>query len=256
MKAIILSAGQGRRLLPLTRQTPKCLLPVNGSRCVLEEQLRALAACGIPRAVVMVGFGAEHVERTLPRIRPAGIEVTTRFNPLSAQTDNLFTAWLAEPAMDEDFLFLNGDTLFDRSIPERLLARGTSPLNIALARKRRYDDDDMKVLLRPDGTVRAIGKKLGVERPDAEAIGMTLVRERGVAAFRRALDAAVRDPEALSAWYTSVLHELADQLPVRGVGIGDAWWTEIDSRADLDTARTAYRERATPPREVRLPAGT
>ena len=43
MRAIILSAGQGQRLLPLTARIPKCLLPVHDEQPVLEVQLRALA---------------------------------------------------------------------------------------------------------------------------------------------------------------------------------------------------------------------
>ncbi len=65
MKAIVLSAGQGRRLLPLTADLPKCLLPVDGEATVLDRQLELLARCGVSRAVVVIGFGAEHVERHL-----------------------------------------------------------------------------------------------------------------------------------------------------------------------------------------------
>jgi len=243
MKAIILSAGQGRRMLPLTRRTPKCLLAVNGARSLLEEQLRTLAACGVREATVMAGFGAEHVERALRGISLPGLEVASRFNPLSARADNLFTAWLAQPAMDADFLLLNGDTLFERRVLERLLGEGRGSVNVAVSRKASYDDDDMKVALDPGGRVRAIGKKLEGREPDAEAIGMSLFRGRGVAAFREALEAAVRHPEALDRWYTSVLDELAAQGPVHAVDIGGCWWTEIDSPADLERARARYRER-------------
>jgi choline kinase len=65
MKAIILSAGQGRRLLPFTADLPKCLLPVDAGRTVLEFQLRTLAQCGIDRVTIMVGFGTDKVEQFL-----------------------------------------------------------------------------------------------------------------------------------------------------------------------------------------------
>jgi len=244
MKAIILSAGQGRRMLPLTRRTPKCLLEVDGSRSALEVQLRTLAACGVRHATVMVGFGAERVERALARMAPAGLEVVARFNPLSARADNLFTAWLARTAMDDDFLLLNGDTLFERGVVERLLGADPEPVRLAVARKAAYDDDDMKVVLDPSGRVRAIGKKLEGREPDAEAIGMSLFRGPGVAAFRRVLEEAVRHPEALDRWYTSVLDELAAQAPVHAVDIEAHWWAEIDSPADLEAVRSHYRRRS------------
>ena len=62
--AIILSAGRGSRLLPLTESLPKCLLSVGG-RSVVEWQLGALAAAGVPRATVVVGFGADKVRNVL-----------------------------------------------------------------------------------------------------------------------------------------------------------------------------------------------
>lgn len=71
MKAIILSAGQGRRLLPLTAGIPKCLLQVGG-RSVLEWQLRILAMAGVDRVVVVVGFGGAEVERHLADVCPPG----------------------------------------------------------------------------------------------------------------------------------------------------------------------------------------
>jgi len=81
MKAIIVSAGQGQRLLPLTEDTPKCLLPVLGDLSMLEVQLHALAECGITNVSIMVGFRAEKVEARL-RERPIpGLEVRTCYNP-------------------------------------------------------------------------------------------------------------------------------------------------------------------------------
>ena len=75
MKAIILSAGQGRRLLPLTEDTPKCLLPLSG-RSLLEWQLRALAAACRDAAAAgeMDALGAS-AERTAGEMERASAAV-------------------------------------------------------------------------------------------------------------------------------------------------------------------------------------
>ena len=57
MRAIVLSAGQGKRLLPLTTSRPKCLLEIRDDQSVLDFQLEALARCGIEHTTVLVGFG-------------------------------------------------------------------------------------------------------------------------------------------------------------------------------------------------------
>ena len=95
LKAIVLSAGQGRRLLPLTENEPKCMLPVDEQRPVLELQLENLARCGVREATVFVGFGAERVEAFLARNRFGDLRVDTFYNPFYSITDNLITCWLA-----------------------------------------------------------------------------------------------------------------------------------------------------------------
>ena len=74
MKVIILSAGQGSRLLPLTARIPKCLLPVHDQNPALGLQLRAIAAAGVEEACVVVGFGATQVDAYLQQMPslPAG----------------------------------------------------------------------------------------------------------------------------------------------------------------------------------------
>jgi choline kinase len=243
MKAILLSAGQGRRLLPLTRELPKCLLTVEGSRSILEHQLRTLARCGFRQALVVTGFGAEHVERA-PMLDQLGIAVRTRFNPLYSLTDNLITTWLTIPEMDQDFALVNGDTLFESALLERLLDQAEGPVSIAVDHKRVYDDDDMKVQLDGMGRVRAIGKKLA--DPDGEAIGMSLFRGDGVAAFREALEEAVHHPESLRAWYPSVLAAMAATVPIRAVSIDGLWWREVDCHEDLLAVRREIANRRRP----------
>src|SRR6185369_15371895 len=98
MKAIILSAGQGSRLLPLTQERPKCLLPI-GPYTLLEWQIRAVAAAGIKDIAVVIGFKAELMEAELARLAKLGprgeIKITPVFNPFYKVADNTGSCWLA-----------------------------------------------------------------------------------------------------------------------------------------------------------------
>ena len=240
MKAIILSAGQGKRLLPLTAATPKCLLPVDGSRPALEIQLRTLAACGIQRATVMVGFGADKVEHFLARCPLPEIEVTTRFNPFFALSNNLATCWTAIPEMTEDFVLLNGDTLFEPAVLERLLRAPFAAVSLAIDRKPSYDEDDMKVSIRHERTLAAVGKTLPPAVVHGESIGLMTFRASGVPAFRVALEKAMRDPTALQRWYLSVIDALAHSSLVEVTSIEGLWWAETDTPEDLAQVRTHF----------------
>jgi choline kinase len=244
MRAIILSAGQGQRLLPLTSDTPKCLLPVDAGRPILELQLDTLARCDIRSVTVMVGFGAGKVEAFLSQRRLPGVDVQTRYNPFVATTDNLVTCWLAQSEMTEDFVLLNGDTVFEPLVLRRLLTSRPAPVTLAIDRKAEYGDDDMKVTLEPGTRLRAVGKTIPRERVDGESIGLIAFRGQGVGLFRAALDHAIRDPSALHRWYLSVIDAMARTVTVECVSIKGLWWMEIDSPADLAEARANLARRS------------
>jgi choline kinase len=241
MKAIVLSAGQGRRLLPLTADRPKCLLPVDGETTVLERQLELLAQCGVPRALVVTGFGADEVDRRLARHPVPGIAVETLYNPFFASSDNLATCWLARGAMDEEFLLLNGDTLFERSVLERLLTVPPAALTVTVDHKPQYDEDDMKVSLDAGGQLLAIGKTLPVPSVGGESIGLLAFRAAGAKLFVDGLERAVRSQDALHRWYLSVVNELTDRVRVETCSIRGLWWQEIDSADDLALAQAHYQ---------------
>lgn len=233
MKAIILSAGQGRRLLPLTERVPKCILPVRG-RPLIGWQIDTLARCGIADVTVIVGFAAESVETTLLELYGPR-RIRTLYNPFFASTDNLVSCWVARMEMQQDFLLLNGDTLFEAPVLERLLAAPEYPVTLAVSRKDRYDDDDMKVMRDGDRLVH-VGKKLAPDSVDAESIGMMTFRGDGPRLFRDAIEVAIRTPEAQKQWYLSLIDTLARRGVVFTQPVSPQGWAEVDSPADLERA--------------------
>ena len=243
MKAIILSAGQGRRLLPFTESRPKCLLPVLGERTILDLQLRALAENGVHEIAVMVGFAADQVEEHLAENMIEGLQVYTSYNPFYAESDNLMTCWLARSEMNRDFVLLNGDSLFEPAVLARLLASPEADLTLAVNKKQSYDSDDMKVILDGQNRLRSVGKTLPVDEVDAESIGVMAWRGRGTGAFRRALESAVRERKAQRAWYLSVVNDMARNMPIETADVSDLWWGEVDSPEDLTEVRLALEKR-------------
>ena len=145
--------------------------------------------------------------------------------------------------MTDDFMLLNGDTMFEAEVARRLIASPRAPLTLAINRKESYDSDDMKVSLNGGRRLTAVSKSLSPELVDGESIGFMLFRDDGVQALRDALNAAVRAPEALKAWYLSVVDGLAGSMRVETMTISDLWWAEIDCPKDLREVRAALEER-------------
>jgi choline kinase len=233
MKAVILSAGQGKRLLPLTADRPKCLLPVRG-RSLIEWQIDELAKCGINRVTTVLGFRADKVERLL-RERCDLQRVKTIYNDAYAVSDNLVSCWAARDEMDSDFVLLNGDTLFEAAVMQLLLDTENHPVTVAISHKNDYDSDDMKVELDGCRLVK-IGKELLPDQIDGESIGMILFRGQGPKLFRDALEKSLRAPSAQKKWYLSVIDEMARSMPVWTCSTQGFQWCEVDYHADLKLA--------------------
>ena len=94
MKAIILSAGQGSRLLPLTEGRPKCLLPI-GPRTLIEWQIWALTQGGVDEISVVVGYHAKDVQALLKKLEGPKLKIRTIYNPFFKLADNLASCWMA-----------------------------------------------------------------------------------------------------------------------------------------------------------------
>ena len=232
--AVILSAGQGRRLSPLTDARPKCLVPIAG-RPILEWQLRALAAAGVDESAVVTGFCANAVEAMLMTTSvPA--EVRTVYNPSYSVADNIGSCWAAKDLIGPDTLLLNGDTLFEPEIVLRVLEQATAPISVTIDSKGMYDSDDMKILREGD-RLTAIGKTL--EAPvDGEAIGMIRFQGDGGKRFVAAMRSALNDQATLRRWYLSIIDELAREGGVGVVSIEGLTWSEIDFPRDLPIAES------------------
>jgi len=233
MKTIILSAGQGKRLLPLTAETPKCLLPIRGKK-LIEWQIDTLYAAGIDRVSVVVGYGADQVERLMTQ-RYGVSRITLIDNPKFAETDNLVSCWIAREEMNEDFFLVNGDTLFEVAVVRRVLNRAAHPVTVVTTHKSHYDADDMKVTLEGQRLIN-VGKDIDPEKTDGESVGMILFRGEGPALFRQGLESAMSDPSSSRKWYLSVIRDLCATRKVWTCSIEGLRSCEVDYPADLKSA--------------------
>ena len=240
MNAIILCAGQGRRLLPLTADVPKCLLKVGGQP-ILAWQLMGLASAGVHEVCIVTGFRAEAVEAAASILAPRHVRIQTVHNPFFAVAENIGSCFLSRHLLrSSGTILLNGDTLFEPEIARRLLTSPEAPITVTTDRKQTYDADDMKVSL--DGSrLRAVAKTLAPEETDGESIGMLLFRGTGGGLFAAELEHALREADGLGRWYLSVVDALAKTGVVQAASIEGLSWAEIDYPLDLARADAAVR---------------
>lgn len=229
-RAIILAAGQGKRLLPLTETRPKCLIELSG-RTLLAWQLARLEAAGLEEAVIVTGFRADAVEQEVAAL-DLRMPVRLVFNPFYSVADNTASCWVVRQDFDRDVLLLNGDTLLGPGVAERLIDASQADITVTIDRKPSYDADDMKVLT--DGArLCAIGKT--IEAYDAESIGFLRFSRAGAARFAAGVEHVLQKPEGLKRWYLSVIDELAHAgVDVRVASIEGLEWGEMDFPQDVE----------------------
>ena len=238
MHAIILAAGRGSRLLPLTTDLPKCLLPI-GNTTVLGMQLDTLFAHGVKTATVITGFNSHMVNAEI-NSRLGGPRVKTLFNPFFQVADNLASCWMARKSMREDFLLINGDTLFSPELLQAVLAAPAKDIAVTIDQKGHYDGDDMKVTL--DGTfLTAIGKTLPLTETDGESIGMLRFMNNGRRIFRDELKRLMKTPDGTKSWFLSAIHGLAQAgIQIDTTNIKGLDWSELDTPKDYEICLSLF----------------
>lgn len=164
---IIIAAGRGSRLAPLTNTLPKGLVEVNG-RPILYYQLRALKMCGINSITMVIGYHGEIFKEYIANEFP-DISAKFIFNDMYMNySGDAYSSYLARGACGEACLQINSDILFHPQVLTRVLTFGKS--SICLKRKW-CESDDMKVYIRGNQVAR-ISKEIPNNGAVGEAMGI------------------------------------------------------------------------------------
>lgn len=235
--AIILAAGVGSRLRPMTDSLPKCLVPVAGHP-LLGWQLRAFFGAGLQRVVVVAGYRHRQVADFCQAFGP---RVSVIVNDTYATTNNMFSLCLGVQAVGpQDLLLCNGDVMFDASIPSRLLA--ASHPHLIAADKGRFIEESMKIVVN-DGRVSQISKRIAPER----AWGVSIdVYRFGRVAMEQIVDVARRfiyKNGQVDLWTEAAIDAALPYVDVRPFDIGGCPWAEIDTQDDLADAGRLFSHR-------------
>lgn len=243
MIGVILAAGMGSRLLPLTERVPKALLPVSDDDTLLDCALSTLGRAGLRRAVVVTGFAAGEIDRRLGQLEERhGVSIATVYNPEWPRRNNAYSLWTARDEIREGAVVVNSDTL----VPANVLAElarlpETGDFDVALATDmdKALGAEEMKLHVDGRGYVTRVSKDLDPMWADGEYVG--LARVAAGAASR--LEAALADTwrKRPDAYYEDGFQRLIDDGGrVLAVPFPQMSWVEVDDHADLALARTLH----------------
>ena len=247
MKAIILAAGQGTRLRPLTDDKPKCLVELAG-KPLLEHQLATLRVGGVDDIYIVGGYRADQLQRP---------GITLHINERYAKTNMVATLFAAEAVMtgESDLIIAYGDIVYEPRVLADLQAVD-APITLAVDREwRRYwaarmDDplSDAETLKLTDGDrVVELGKKpQSYDDIQGQYTGLIKIRAAHVARLPevwRAMDRdAIYDGKDFENMYmTSFIQHLIDSGWEARAAFIDNGWAEVDCEADLEAASQFWK---------------
>lgn len=226
-KAIILSAGQGSRLLPLTADMPKCLIRIDG-KAILDHQLDALEAAGAGRAIVVGGY---RFDKLAAHISAREGNTELRLNPFWMAASSISSVWAARDQLDGDFAILNGDTIYAPDLLATGFGACEEGISLFVQPVDTFEIDDM--LVEVEGNmVRAVGKMLDPARTVYRSLGVVAGRgDRG--RYRAALDAVISRESGILSFHHAIVDELARADGVRAIIVDRTDWVEIDRPEDI-----------------------
>ncbi|OUS24021.1 hypothetical protein A9Q99_26100 [Gammaproteobacteria bacterium 45_16_T64] len=239
MKLLILAAGTGSRLYPLTRNTPKSLLDLGDGVSLLERQIEAaIKSEYIEEVCIVTGYKAGQIDEKIKEYS-ASIPISTIFNPFFDVSNNLVSIWCARSLfLENDVLITNGDNLYKEVVfPE--VRKQEEGIYLTISRKNEYDDDDMKVILTPNMTVSHVSKDVPLADVSAESVGLVGVYgDRYRKVFISNVTEMMKDKANLKVYWLRAFNELvANGIEVNTVEIGSDEWSEMDFHPDINSIR-------------------
>lgn len=229
MRAVILSAGRGSRLLPLTEFLPKCLVPIDGVP-LLDRQLQGLAEAGFDAATVVAGYRHERVANHLAQNAPA-IPVELRYNPFWAVSSSIGSVWAARDLLRDPFCLINGDTSFAPELLARALHPAAGSVGLMVEPLVRAARDDMLVRVE-DGAVVAVSKALEPRQATHRSMGAIVAGAES--AYADALAAVIGAPNGIQAYHHDVVDALSRSARVSAIVDASGDWVEIDCAEDIE----------------------
>jgi len=226
MKAVILAAGEGKRLEPLTNRRPKPMLPV-GNRPVLEHVVEAVADAGVEDVVLVVGYKRDRIQTYFGDGDDWGVNI--EYAVQSKQLGTGHALLQAADHLNDTFVVLNGDRVISPALVSEVMERtetGDTPV-VSVTRVENA---------RNYGVVELDGQRVTAihEKPDAHRSQSDLINA-GVYGFDSSVLAAIRDTETEPSGelaLTATLDEVAREDGLAAVRYGD-YWLDISYLWDL-----------------------
>ena len=271
-KALILAAGVGKRLGNLTKEIPKCLLPIDLDNVLIDYSLEALKDNGIQEIIFVSGFAEDKLKDYVTK--KWGNDFSCRFisNEKYSEYNNIYSAYLARDVWDDETILLNSDIIFHPDILRNIIASsgevttkqsraGLREIDrdcfVALAGTTRNDmpprsflvidntknlvSEDMKVKIDASGKIIEINKNLDIKVSFGEYIGITYLKGFERVKFLASLEGNIKNKK-FDLYYEDALAHVLKEINVFPCSTQGKAWTEVDTKEDYELAKEVGKQ--------------
>ncbi len=243
-EAIILLAGQGTRLRPLTDNLHKALIDVGGLS-ILERQLCQLARLGITKAQLILGYRADEVRTFALSVAPQTLSLSFAENACYDKTNTGASLLIALKEVTSDFLLMDGDVIMEDALLAQVLEPGSACLLLCDMDRSKLDSEAVRFSVTVNGNINALSKHVPMTDSIGESIGIGLFKAACRAPLMACLTDSLNDPakqnwyyeDALNAILSKQLNDFPQLLPI---ATGNYHWVEVDDHQDLARAKEMF----------------
>lgn len=231
MIGVILAAGVGSRLRPMTNNKPKCLVTTAG-KAILQYQIDAYREAGIDQLVIIVGYEGNAIRQYCKHIKD--IKITILENSDYEITNNMYSLYLAKNHVEgSPFILNNADLSIDSRIVRMLIQHDSQ--NAIAVDTSLFNEESMKITVREDGSISDISKKIPEHQSHACSIDFYKFSAEAGKTFFDEITSIIEDEKNLKDWTEVAMQRLfqAQQLDFKACDIAGQDWVEIDNYEDL-----------------------
>lgn len=235
MKAVILAAGFGSRLRPLTLDVPKCMIEVNGIP-IIKKQLDNLISNKIEDIYIVTGYKNDILSNYIEcNYKNSNINII--WNRNYENTNNMYSLYLASKYIkNNNFVLMNGDVFFEGSIIKALIHNDYDSLIVC--EKNKYLEESMKVSVN-GGYVNSISKALTEKNSYGTSIDIYKFGSKACEELFKIIEIIIEKENNKNLWTEEAIDRLVKIIKVKTLDIKYNW-VEIDNFEDLKYAETLF----------------
>lgn len=237
MNAIILAAGQSKRLRPITNEKPKCLLEF-GEKTIIDYQIENLKRVGVKDVVVVTGYYAGKLESYLNK-NHSDMNFIFVKNERYEETYPAHGLWLVKEHIKDGTIYLNSDVIFDPRIIKEVV-ESDHPTATAI-QNIPWDEEEVNVIT-VDGRVLEMGKNISIELTNGEFIGVTKFSKAFNKKLIPALDKFIEKNELKKFAADAINSAIQQGGEMHAVDVSKYPAIEVDTPEDYEQAKKIWKK--------------